>query len=155
MAEPNYGLIGDEHSDDLPRTLRRERDSREREAREREARERAQNPKIDLPMPDVKAGHSTLSSSFGPQADGYGGGQSGAYTYDEAAAAIPDIPFPASVRRFDVSFLHLVMFFIKAVLAAIPALILLTAILWTGGYLAKVYFPELLQMKVLITFPNG
>lgn len=153
MAEPNYGLIGDEPADDLPRTLRRERESREREAREREARERAQNPRVDLPMPDANV-KSSARSGFGPDmADAYAG-QSG-YSYDEAAAAIPDMPFPASVRRFDVPFMHLVTFFLKAVVAAIPALILLTVILWFGGYVAKVFFPELLQMKILISFPNG
>ena len=37
MPEPTFSMTAD---DDLPRTIRRERDAREREAREREARER-------------------------------------------------------------------------------------------------------------------
>lgn len=147
MADPNYGLIGDDASDDLPRTLRRERESREREAREREAKERAQNPALNMPAGDGARAHRA-SLPLDAAADPYAG-------YDDAAAGFPDMPFPASVRRFDVPFWHLVAFFLKAVIAAIPALILLTAILWTGGYVAKMYFPELLQMKVLISFPGS
>ena len=64
------------------------------------------------------------------------------------------MPYPASVRRFDVPFLHLVSFFLKAVLAAIPALILLTAILWVAGSALEAMFPELIKMKILISFPN-
>ena len=67
---------------------------------------------------------------------------------------IADMPYPASVRRFDVPFLHLVMFFLKAVLAAIPALILLTAILWVAGSALQSFLPDLVKMKVLISFPN-
>ena len=37
MPEPTFSMTAD---DDLPRTIRREREAREREAREREARER-------------------------------------------------------------------------------------------------------------------
>ena len=40
MTEMNFPLVGDDAHDDLPRTLRREREARERQAREREARGR-------------------------------------------------------------------------------------------------------------------
>jgi hypothetical protein len=59
------------------------------------------------------------------------------------------------VQRFDVPFLRLAMFFMKAVLAAIPALILLGAILYFMGKGLEAYFPELIRMKILITFPQG
>ncbi len=62
------------------------------------------------------------------------------------------MPYPASVRRFDVPFMHLVTFFLKAVLAAIPALILLTAVMWGIGALLQLFFPELIKLKILIGF---
>lgn len=66
-----------------------------------------------------------------------------------------DEPMPASVKRFEVPFFRLAFFFIKAVLAAIPALILLGALLYIAGKGLQAYFPELVRMKILITFPNG
>lgn len=60
----------------------------------------------------------------------------------------------ATVRRIDVPFVHLVMFFLKAVLAAIPALILLGIILWVGGHLLQSFFPQLVKMQILIRFPQ-
>ena len=59
-----------------------------------------------------------------------------------------------TVDRFDVSFGHLMMFSIKAVMAAIPALILLGILMWCAGAILKAYFPELIHMQILITFPN-
>jgi hypothetical protein len=61
---------------------------------------------------------------------------------------------PASVRKIDVPFVELALFFLKAVLAAIPALILLTAVLWTFGTLLEWVFPWLIKTKILISFPN-
>ena len=63
------------------------------------------------------------------------------------------MPAPATVRRFDVPFVHLATFFIKAVLAGIPALILLGVILWFAGALLQSLFPALIKMKILISFP--
>lgn len=128
-AEPNFGPIGDEPVDDLPRTFRREKEAREREARERAARERAAAPSLTT-SPDA---------------------------YQAAAEAEPfvaDMPYPAVVRRFDVPFLHLVAFFLKAVLAAIPALFVLGVILWFAGHLLQAFFPALVKMKILISFPG-
>jgi hypothetical protein len=39
------------------------------------------------------------------------------------------------------------------VLAAIPAILLLGAILWGLGTLAQMYLPALVKMRILITFP--
>ena len=58
------------------------------------------------------------------------------------------------MNRFEVPFGHLMMFFIKAVFAAIPALIILTALLWLGGNVLKAFYPELIHMQILVTFPN-
>jgi hypothetical protein len=59
-----------------------------------------------------------------------------------------------TVSRFEVSFGHLMMFFIKAVFAAIPALIVLSVLLWLGGNVLKAMYPELIHMQILVTFPN-
>lgn len=123
MASVEFPLMADEEAEDLPRTLRREREARERAAREREA----------------KARSATLTHDFGaaegrhePAIEGSG----------------------ATVSRFEVSFGHLMMFFIKAVFAAIPALIILGILMWCAGALLKAYYPELIHMQILITFPN-
>ena len=130
MAEPNFGPIGDEPVDDLPRTFRREKEARQREAQERASRDRAAAPSLSQ-TPDA---------------------------YVEAApsahTAIQDLPISAVVRRFDVPFLHLVTFFLKAVIAAIPAIILLGLILWFGGHILQAFFPDLVKMKILLSFPG-
>jgi hypothetical protein len=112
-----------EGAEDLPRTLRREREARERAAKEREAKARA----------------ATLTHDFG---------------VSDARTGALDTLGGATVTRFNLPFGHLMMFSIKAVLAAIPALILLAALLWAGGVALKTYYPELVQMQILITFPN-
>jgi hypothetical protein len=100
--------------DDLPRTIRREREAREREARERE-------------------------SAIGVPAMERDGGSLGA-----PAATVTDV---------DVPFLKLMAFFIKAVFAAIPALLILTVLLWSFGHALQSYFPQLLKLKILIYMP--
>ncbi|MEL6374018.1 MAG: hypothetical protein AAFR04_08610 [Pseudomonadota bacterium] len=62
-----------------------------------------------------------------------------------------DVP-AGVVTSIKVPFFSLMMFFIKAVLAAIPALILLGALLWGAGQLLTTYFPWLLKAKILIQF---
>jgi hypothetical protein len=131
MSEPQLSLSADADFDDLPRTVRRERDARAREAREREARER----------------EATLTAAPPPRYLG----RDDPY----ARPAMSDDPVPAAVRRLEVPFIRLVFFFIKAVFAAIPALILLGAILWYAGHILQTQFPELIKMKILITFPNA
>jgi hypothetical protein len=134
MASPDFDPLSDD-SEDLPRTFRREKEARAREARERAAQERAANP--SLPM--------------GPE--GRSGPQPQIYAAD-VGPGVENPPFPASVRRIDVPFVHLVTFFLKAVLAAIPALILLGVVLWFAGAALETLFPSLIKMKILISFPN-
>jgi hypothetical protein len=47
------------------------------------------------------------------------------------------------------------LFFLKAVFAAIPAMIVLIGLLWLGGQALEAALPELLKAKILITFPNS
>jgi len=110
MSEPNLSITAD---DDLPRTLRREREAREREARG-----------ISAPMPVNEREIFAVSAP---------------------AATVTDI---------DVPFLKLAGFFIKAVLAGIPALLLLTVLLWLFGQALQSYFPQLLKLKILIYMPQ-
>lgn len=131
---PNYPQ-GDADHDDLPRTLRRERDAREREKREREMREhQTAGPALTS---------ATAQASFGVP--------------ESAAFQAPiEVEAPAArVTAFDVPFGHLVVFFLKAALAAIPALLLLGAFLWVVGHLAQTFFPQLVKMQILIWFPNN
>ena len=115
MAEPSLSMTADE--DDLPRTIRRERDAREREARERAA--------------VVPTGPTALERGRD-------------YAMPAPAATVTD---------FDVPFSKLMMFFIKAVFAAVPALLLLTAMLWLFGQGLQAAYPQLLKMKILIYVP--
>lgn len=119
MAEKNLPMGGD-NSDDLPRTLRREREAREREAREREIR----------------------GQSFGPPDQ--------AYTSPTPAGVYADDPQPAVVRRIEVPFVHLTMFFLKAAVAAIPALILLSVVFYATGKALQAYQPSLRLFEVII-----
>lgn len=117
MPEPTLSMTMD---DDLPRTLRRERDARERAAREREGPGAQPNP---MPM------HMEHDD------------------YDQPAPA-------ATVTNFDVPFGKLVLFLIKVVLAGIPALLLLTVLLWGFGHALQTFFPALLKMKIMIYMPQ-
>lgn len=121
MTDTNYSLSSPGDSDDLPRTLRRERE-----------RQKAERQGMSM------GGPTGISSSA---ASGY-------------HAGMTDDLVQAAVKRFEVPFLHLMMFYIKAVLAAIPALILLGALLWLGGYALKVYFPWLVQAEFIIRLPK-
>jgi hypothetical protein len=128
MTDANFPLTADSDFDDLPRTLRREREARAREARERRERE----TRMDPPLGDPPS-----------------------YLRNRAPAIYGDEPMPAAVTRFEVPFFRLVFFFLKAVLAAIPAMILLGALLYAAGKGLEAYFPELVRMKIMITFPGG
>jgi len=129
MSEPQLAMVADAGTDDLPRTLRREREAREREARERETRGR----------------EFAMTGQTRPSA---------AHHHTEMAPPYQDDLQPAAVRRLDVPFLHLVLFFIKAVFAAVPALIILGVILWFAGDMLQTYFPQLIKMQILIRFPH-
>ena len=142
-ASTNADLAAESDLDDLPRTLRREREARAREAREREARERqAREREPVMSREGEGSGYSAVPAYIGPRSGGV------PFVYG-------DDPMPAAVTRFDVPFLRLVGFFLKAVIAAIPALVLLGTILWFAGKGLEAYFPELVRMKILISFPNA
>ncbi|MEO0670965.1 MAG: hypothetical protein AAFZ05_02945 [Pseudomonadota bacterium] len=128
MTEPQFADTGDE---DLPRTLRRAK------------AERAQSSGAAPAGAGSKAAGSA-TPGFGPP-DGTGRDM----TYDDG-----DYSDEVTVRRFDVPFFSLMGFLIKVVLAAIPALILLGAILYGAGQLLKIFFPALVQMEILVRFPN-
>jgi hypothetical protein len=124
VTSADFTLQADEGPEDLPRTFRREREAREREQRER----------------DEKARAATLTHDFGASEP----------SYDRFAPA----GAPAIVTRFDVPFAHLMMFFIKAVFAAVPALFILGVMLWLAGDVLRNLFPWLIKMQILIHFPN-
>ena len=128
MTEMNFPLVGEDAHDDLPRTLRREREARERQAREREARVRE-------PVQLGLAGR--IFAATRP-----------AYVTPGEASA------PSLVRDFDVPFVRLVAFFLKAALAAVPGVLLLGLVLWVIGQGLQAFFPELVKMQILIWFPN-
>lgn len=140
MAEPTFSSRSSsaiEADDDLPRTLRRERDAQERRARE-SAYSASQ---------DVLHGDKAVPDERAPP---YEGG-----SFDRDTYGIGDYePVPAAVTRFDVPFLHLMLFFLKAVVAGLPALVLLMAILWGIGELLTATFPDLVKMQILIRMPN-
>ena len=135
MSDGNIPLTGQANIDDLPRTLRREHEARAREARERE-------------------GHT-----FGNASISTGGRAASDTTYPEPqsyeASVMAGEPYPAVVKALDIPFVHLVAFCLKAVLAAIPAILLLMVILWGVGQIIETVMPNLLKMKILISFPNS
>ncbi|MBA2126920.1 hypothetical protein DLM45_11920 [Hyphomicrobium methylovorum] len=139
-ATPDFGPLTDE-SDDLPRTLRREKEARARAARERAAAERAAAPSL-----------SGLSSASAD--DDYERPRPQIFRAAEFAPARDERPPAATVTRLDIPFRDLTLFFLKAVLASIPALILLGVILWFAGWALEAIFPQLIKMKILISFPN-
>lgn len=143
----NYSTIADGGPDDLPRTLRRERDAREREAREREAAERALAEREQLSMGGKHAAGPAPMQSRGDAEMDYAVPTANYASSVEAA-------MPAAVTRLDVPFFHLMAFFIKAVFAAVPALLLLGTLLWGAGHLLQTYFPWLVKAQILIHFPN-
>lgn len=125
MAEPHFA--GD---DDLPRTLRRERDARERE---REQRDR------DAAM----AAQAQPYPQPGLQTQDYG-------RHDYPGADAYPMPGSGVVNRLEIPFTHLVWFFVKAVFAAIPALLLLTALMFAGGQVLKTFFPSFRHFEIIV-----
>lgn len=131
MAEPQFG-----DPDDLPRTLRRERD----------AREAARQAQATQGSPHATAGYADQSLSQGLPHDYPGlGDVNGGYGFVTGG----------TVTRIEVPFFHLVRFFIKAVLAAIPALILLTLLLFAGGKVLQAFFPGLRLFEIVVRTPQA
>jgi hypothetical protein len=135
MAGADFGLFSDE-TDDLPRTLRREKEARAREARERAAQERAAAPSLSADRDEYSRSQPQI----------YRSASVGALSRDELVAT--------KVQAIDVPFAHLAMFFLKAVVAAIPAMLLLGVILWFVGAGLEMLFPQLVKMKILIGFSS-
>ena len=135
ISDGNIPLTGQANIDDLPRTLRREHEARAREARERDG----QN------LNSTMAGSAHASADTSYQA---------AQSYE--ATAMPGEPYPSVVKALDIPFGHLVTFCLKAVLAAIPALFLLVAILLGMGVLINTVAPNLPLFKITIApAPKG
>jgi len=126
VAEPNFAAIAE--ADDLPRTLRREREARERAKREEETRKR-----------NATLTHDYDANQRSMAAEGPGRAQ---------------LPAGGLVTGFDVPFFHLMRFFIKAVFAAIPALIILGVLLWFAGAALKRAYPGLVHTEVIIRVPR-
>jgi hypothetical protein len=124
MPEPHFSTL----SDDLPRTLRRARD--ERDAREREANGERFPSSLKAAMSAASDNARSAPADQLPTADG------------------------VTVTRLNVPFKNLVAFFMKAVFAALPALLVLMVVLWTVGEVLQRYFPWLLKMRILIQFPG-
>ena len=133
MTDTNLPLTADSDFDDLPRTFRREKEARARAARE--ARERDKQGREGRTMDALGDPPAYLARRPSPVVYG-------------------DDPLPASVQRFEVPFLRLVMFFLKAALAAIPAIALLGVLLYFAGKGLEAYYPDLVRMKIMITFPG-
>lgn len=131
MADIEYSTLRDGDPDDLPKTLRRERDAQARKAREQAWQEQ-----------EVREGQAP---DVGPLSATYSG------------SAIPSLQeTPAIViTDFKVSIWRLALFFIKCVFAAIPALILLAALLYAAGEILQTLFPWLVKMQILIHFPTA
>lgn len=136
MGEPHFT-----DDDDLPRTLRRERDAREREMRNRELQERARRERDAAAARDAEAGYDNH----------YFAGN----TYADAPRHAHRAPDGGTVvERLQIPFLHLTWFFTKAVFAAIPALLILAVLLWFAGKGLALAFPNLARMQILIHFPK-
>lgn len=129
ISDPPFTIpVADGGPDDLPRAIRRERDAREREARERQAREARER------MRSEAVGHAAYRAIDAEPMHGASAG-------------------PTTVARLDIPFWHLTGFFLKAVFAAVPALIVLGLMVWSAGHVLQAYFPDLVKMQILILFP--
>ena len=129
MTNTDFALA-DGGPEDLPRTLRREREARERAKREEEERKLKATRTHDFEPVTVAPASYSVGRSAGHDAT------------------------PAVVTRFEVPFFHLMGFFLKAVLAGIPALVLLGTILWFAGAALKSVYPQLVHTEVVIRVPR-
>ena len=111
--------------EDLPRTLRRERD----------ARERSQTGYAAAPTQSDRMASNT---PFVP----------------EPVLADSHTESGTTVTAINIPFGKLVQFFFKAVFAAIPAILVLGVILWWIGHLLMTYYPWLVKVQILIRVPN-
>jgi hypothetical protein len=154
IQDSTFPLAGETSLDDLPRTLRREHEARAREARERDGPSLSTGNAAAVKTATAKiAAAAPVSSTAPPAADMT---YMAAETLSAAAErSVASAPVPAVVKAVDVPFKDLVAFFLKAVIAAIPAFILMMAILWGIGQVIETVAPNLLKAKILISFPNS
>jgi hypothetical protein len=156
MADTPYST---DESNDLPRTVRQQKEARARDQMAREilnAPRPAYQREVPAPPPaQTPAQRPAAQQPYtAPLSDTLAADSGRAEAYSPAAS-FPPGEYPATaVKRFDVPFTHLVGFFLKCAVAAIPASLLLGAILWGLGHLAQTYLPWLIKMQVLITFPG-
>lgn len=149
MANPNLSLAMD---DDLPRTFRRdkaEKAARDREAADAAERLRADDSAREADMPRIVEARSSEARSFAAPSVEPGH----AYHPAQFGPLVGEMQ-PAEVRALNIPFLHLMMFCLKLVVAAIPAIILLGAILYGLGQILKIYLPWLVQAEIFIRFPK-
>jgi hypothetical protein len=125
MADDIYAPNAD---DDLPRTVRQQRDA---QARRSFNHQRTAGVHSD-------GGFSEAGFVQPPRAPGEGE--------------------PVTVTRLDLPFFHLMGFFIKAVFAAVPALIvgivLAMGIFWVAAQAVEHYAPWLVKMRIVVSFPG-
>ena len=116
-------------SDDLPRTLRREREAR------------GLNGTAD--RGGAGFGFSAQQSSV-----------ASAPTYvPEPARGERVLMDGGTVTDIRIPFFRMMMFCFKLVFAAIPALILLFGLLWLAGHLLMTFAPWLVKLQILIRVP--
>jgi hypothetical protein len=144
MSDGKYQPLTD--MDDLPRTLRREHESRDRAARELAEKEAATRAAWDRGTTPARGVPAQASSTYGAPEP--------ANPYDAPYPVQQEGSDRVTVRRFKVPFFSLMGFFIKAVFAAVPALLILMGMLYGLGLALQAYFPQLIKMKIVITFPG-
>ena len=140
MAEPTLSrtTAATILEDDLPRTLRRERENQARRTNNAAQPENGTPSASRLTLEPPGPEPIVSITSMGRRA------QSGKDT----------VVAGSTVTRLEIPFLHLTAFFLKAVMAAIPALILLLMLLWLAGEALTASFPNLVKMQILIRMPN-
>jgi hypothetical protein len=134
MNDGKYQPLVDS-TDDLPRTLRR--------AREQQVREQQTREQVAQPTSWDRGQSSPLTPAYGSPEP--------VNSYQQPYNSSSDAS--VTVQRFQVPFFSLMGFFIKAVFAAIPAILILVAMLYGLGLAMQTYFPQLIKMKILISFP--
>ena len=72
----------------------------------------------------------------------------------DQALCLGDILLQHADDRLQMSFLRLTAFCIKVVFAAIPAIVILTVLLWLGGQALATFFPQLPRMQIFVHFPK-
>lgn len=127
--DPAYDETQDD--EDLPRTLRRAKQERAAQIAHASAPTTAAPASLSVTPEPLGATHADARAAH------HDGGDDG-----------------VTVTQIEVPFVRLMLFFLKAVLAAIPALFLLGVLLWATGVILKLYFPWIIQTEILIRFPG-